>query len=212
MPPTFNIDPEKLAAIRAQRGLKLPNETDTPEETPKRRRGRPRKIVAPAPEPEMMQSEPEMGFEPAPLINVDEKLFAQRLQGFFTGVTGLGGAFVKPYLLMTDEEAEAIAIPLSSYLLRRAPDSEAIREFVNNYDLLAIATGTGAYMGRIYKTRKQEVEAQRIERARNVRSPSSAASRNTTEEPSEFNAGSEDEVVSPIRTEPGPFVRVDGQP
>jgi hypothetical protein len=214
----FNIDPDKLAEVRASRGLKLPSESDggptsTPPRIPEKRRpGRPRKIVGPAiPETEL-QSESKLGFDAAPLISVDEKLFARRLEGFFTGVTGIGGVFIKDYLAMTPEEAEAIAEPLASYLIRRAPDSETVKQFVENYDLLAIVTGTAAYTGRVYQDRRREVEEQREARARAIRSPSNAASLNTTEEPVPFSPEQENPVNHPINTEPGPIVRISGQP
>jgi hypothetical protein len=202
----FNVDPDKLEQIRAELGLKLPSETG---ETPQpKKRGRPRKIVGPAP----VSEEPTVGFEPAPLISIDEKLFAKRLEGFFTGITGIGGVFIKPYLVMTQEEAEAIAEPLASYLLRRAPDSETVRQFVENYDLLAILTGTAAYTGRVYQDRKHEVEAEREARAKAVRSAINAASNNTSEEPTPFNSRSETTASIPINLEPGPIVRISGQP
>jgi hypothetical protein len=214
----FNIDPGKLAEVRASRGLKLPSESNgqptpaAPRIPEKRRPGRPRKIIAAAPEQEELQSDPKFGFDAAPLISVDEKLFARRLEGFFTGVTGIGGIFVKDYLAMTPEEAEAIAEPLASYLIRRAPDSETVKQFVENYDLLAIITGTAAYSGRVYQDRRREVEEQRAERARAIRSPSNAASFGTPEEPTPFGPEQENPVNHPINTEPGPVVRISGQP
>lgn len=209
----FEIDPEKLASVRAARGLNLPENNESTVK-PKRPRGRPRKIVAAAPPPEELQAteDTSIGFEPASLITVDEKKLAERLAGALEGVTGIGGAFVKPYMKMTEEEARDIAEPLASYLLRRAPDSETVREFVNNYDLLAVITGTAAYTGRVYQTRKSEVEAQRIERQRAARSAVNVAGANTPEEPSEFGNGPEIPNVSPIRNESGPDVRIDGQP
>lgn len=209
----FDFDPEKMAAIRRTRGLNLPGEGETTFQAPPtapRKRGRPRKVVAPAPQEELQATESSLGFEPAPLITVDERKLAERLQGALEGVTGITAAFSKDYFRMTEEEAKDIAEPLASYLLRRAPDSEAVREFVENYDLLAILTGTATYTGRIYQTRKSEVEAQRIERQRAARSPSNAASTGVSEEPSPFSNRPEDADVSPIRYEPGPDIRLTG--
>lgn len=210
----FEVDPAKLAAIRSQLGVRLPGEGTSEEPTSiKRKPGRPRKIVGPKHEPEILEAtEPTLGYEPAPLITVDEKLLAKRLQGFFQGTTGIVGAASKEYLAMTDEEAEAIAVPLSSYLIRRAPDSEQIQQFIENYDLLAIVTGTATYVARVYHDRKLDVEQQRIARAQSARSPVNRASEGVTEEPSEFNGRPEDEIVSPLRSISGPIIRVDGQP
>ncbi len=217
----FEFDPEKLARIRAERGLHLPSEKDKaprpisamPTAAPlPRKRGRPRKIVAPVEEQEELQSDPTIGIEPAPLMRVDEKLLAFRLKGAMTGATGLGGAFVKSYLAMTEEEAEAIAEPLASYLIRRAPDSESIKEFVENYDLLAIVMGTGAYAGRVYHDRKVEVEEQRAERQRNIRSAANTASANTPEEPPFASTGQETPASDTLRDFPGPVLGSYGQP
>lgn len=195
---SFDIDPAKLAEVRARQGSST---VTAPVETaaPKRGRGRPRKVVAPAPEPEEMQAtESQLGFEPAPFISVDEKKLAQRLQGFFTGTTGIAGAFIVDYLRMTDEEAEAIAEPLASYLLRRAPDSESIQQFVENYDLLAIITGTTAYAGRVYRDRKEDVENERLRRRASVVSGTNAASANVAEEPTESGTEPENPIASPL--------------
>lgn len=196
--PEFEFSDEDLARVRAKIGT-APSKpvspiADTISGSLPRKRGR-RRTAGQNPEPINQQpelaSDQTLGFQPAPLISVDERLFAQRLQGFMEGTTGIAGAFVKPYLAMTQDEAQAIAEPLASYLIKRAPDSEMIREFVENYDLLAIITGVGAYTARVYHDRKDDVEQQRIERAQSVRSATNVASRNVYEEPSQSNGQQE---------------------
>ena len=74
------------------------------------------------------------------------------------GVTGVVGVANEAFE-MTDEEATAIAEPLSSYLIRAAPTSKVARQILDEYDLVAVATGSAAYGVRVYKDLKKERDA-----------------------------------------------------
>jgi hypothetical protein len=76
------------------------------------------------------------------------------------GATGMAG-IVRPYLPMTEKEAEAIAAPLASYLIRNESTSGIAREILENYDLLAMTLGMGAYGVRVYHDRKEAIAAER---------------------------------------------------
>lgn len=213
----FEFDPEKLEEIRANRGLNLPpaGATKTAPRIP-RKRGRPRKN--PIPEPinqseELQSDEIANPFESVPLIKTDEKQFAKRLANLLTGTTGLAAVSTgKTYMEMTDEEAADIAEPLASYLIRRAPDSETIREFVENYDLIAFVSGTASYAGRVYRDRRNEVEAQRVSRVQSDRSATGRASVETRESPSDAGGGSNEAINSEINLAPSPIIGFSGQP
>jgi hypothetical protein len=62
---------------------------------------------------------------------------------------------------MSEEEARAISEPLSSYLVRNADVLPVARQILENYDLLAITIGVGAYVSRVYHDRSEEVQANR---------------------------------------------------
>ncbi len=174
--PSFSFSPEEIEAIRANAGITDLPPADGPitlDQPPvrsrKRRRGRPRAINPDGtykyPKPgddEVTDSGPESDrdasplLSPAPLTKRDEKEVATRLVNILTGATGMAGV-VKPYLEMTEDEARAIADPLSSYLVRNADTIPVARQVLENYDLLAIALGVMAYVIRVYRDRSNEV-------------------------------------------------------
>ena len=159
MLPGFSFSAEEIAAIKASVGAVdvEPGQEITNEERPKRKPGRPRKN----PEPEVT---PTTGIDlkpvNIPLTRREEKEVAARLANILGGLTGMG-AVVKPYLPMTDEEAQAIAEPLASYLIRNEPTSGVAREILENYDIVAMMLGVGAYGVRVYSDRKHELETNR---------------------------------------------------
>lgn len=89
---------------------------------------------------------------PAPLGKRDEREVKVRIQNIMLGATGILGN-AKEYLAMTDDEAEAIAEPLASYLVRNADTIPVARQVLENYDLAAITIGVGAYVVRVYHDR-----------------------------------------------------------
>ena len=167
--PTFTFSEEEIAKIREAAGQMDLGEDGVPA---KRGPGRPKgsknkSTIARAavnsvessvtPESTDSFSQP---FQPAPLTKRDEREVAKRLVNILTGATGMAGV-VKPYLEMTDDEAQAIAEPLASYLVRNEATQTVAREILENYDLLAMTMGVGAYSVRVYGDRKREVSESR---------------------------------------------------
>ncbi len=171
VPTITPLQQEALDNIRATLGL---NAGDVPPDNllppdpvvPKRRRGRPRKH----PISETGTTVPELAAEeaartgtplpPAKLGRRDEKEVSERITNMFMGATGIASQ-AKPYLAMTEEEAKAIADPLSSYLVRNAETIPVAQQILENYDLLAIVLGVLAYTVRIYRDRAEELAEQR---------------------------------------------------
>lgn len=165
--PTFNFDNIDLASVKEALGaidVDLSQEQPVPVERPRRRQGRPpgsrNRATIEREEAELPGSGFNLKLDPAPLGKREEKEVAKRIVNILTGATGMASV-AKPYLLMTDEEAEAIAEPLASYLVRNESTQGVAREILENYDLLAMTLGMGAYSVRIYKDRKNEVATQR---------------------------------------------------
>lgn len=160
MLPSFSFTPEEIANIKASVGAidVEPGQEIINEERPKRKPGRPRKNSLPDPEP----TSTGIDLKPVnvPLTRREEKEVASRLANILGGLTGMGGV-VKPYIPMTDEEAQAIAEPLASYLIRNEPTSGVAREILENYDIVAMMLGVGAYGVRVYSDRKHELESKR---------------------------------------------------
>lgn len=75
---------------------------------------------------------------------------AKRLQGILEGATGIPAVWHE-HIQMTDEEAQAIAEPLSEYLVRQEGNSELIREFLDTYDIVAAAFAVLAYLVRVWR-------------------------------------------------------------
>jgi hypothetical protein len=163
--PNFLFSEEEIAKIKASVGA-----TDVDESQPSplgeerpvaKRRGRPpgsknKTTLDFGPS----SSEATLNLAPAPLTKREEREVASRLGNILMGATGMAGV-VKPYLPMTEEEAKAIAEPLASYLIRNEPTNGIAREILENYDLLAMTLGVGAYSVRVYHDRHEEVESRK---------------------------------------------------
>ena len=164
--PDFTFDADEIEAIKASLGavnVDESQETPTSEIRPKRR-GRPPGSKNKSSQP-VLEYSTDLGsghvdLPAVPLTKREEKEVASRLANIFMGATGMAGV-VKPYLPMTEEEAAAIAEPLASYLIRNEPTNGIAREILENYDLVAMTLGVGAYGVRVYHDRKSEVESQR---------------------------------------------------
>lgn len=163
------FDEDTLNAIREKLGVQLdevPSEdvVEIPVQPPpvKRKRGRPR--IHPVSEtgttvPELAE-EAGVPLPPAKLGKRDEREVSERLANMLVGGTGIASQ-AKSYLAMTEDEAKAIADPLSSYLVRNAETIPIAQQVLENYDLLAIVLGVLAYTVRIYRDRADELAEQR---------------------------------------------------
>ena len=163
--PSFEFDDELIRSIKESLEVAEPetvpeNFQSQPEPSRRKRRvatKRPPEYSEPTPVPAFV---PKVELKPAPLTKREEREVAKRLQDILTGGTGMASV-VRPYLAMTDEEAEAIATPLASYLVRNEPTNGVAREILENYDLLAMTLGVGAYGVRVYHDRREELAAAR---------------------------------------------------
>ncbi len=185
--PSFTFSEEELANIKASLGATDVDESqDAPvSEIRPKRRGR----------PPGSKNKTTVNFEdekatvtlaPAPLTKREEREVATRLVNILTGATGMAG-MVKPYLPMTDDEARAIAEPLASYLIRNEPTNGIAREILENYDLLAMVLGVGAYSVRVYSDRKSEVVA--------AKPVNTTATQRVSERPTPTNGRGPDESI-----------------
>lgn len=209
--PSFTFSEEEIAAIKASVGVPDVVEGQEPftqQERPKRGPGRPKgsrnksTIAAEAARGEPF-SPPSIELKPAPLTKREEREVEARLINILTGATGMASV-AKPYLAMTDEEATAIAAPLASYLIRNESTNGIAREILENYDLLAMTLGVGAYSVRVYNDRKHEVESRRP--------ANTEAIQRISERPQSSNGRKPDEGDSPLvsypnasRSGPTPF-------
>ena len=188
--PEFSFSEEEIAAIKAAAGAVDVDETqDTPtSEIRPKRRGRPpgskNKPSAPVLEYSTDLGDGSVKFPPAPLTKREEREVAARIGDILTGATGMAG-MVRPYLPMTDEEAAAIAEPLASYLIRNEPTNGIAREILENYDLLAMTLGVGAYSVRVYSDRKAAIAAERPANTEAIQRVSSIQASSNGREPNE---------------------------
>lgn len=81
-----------------------------------------------------------------------------RLETMISGLTGIPGAW-KPYFQATPQEAENMAEPLASYLIRRAPDSKIVRQFLDEYDIVTFILAVASYVIRVIKEYRAEKRA-----------------------------------------------------
>lgn len=161
---------DRLAAIRAQfqevinEDIDTTNVQQTEQPPPKRGRGRPpgsKNKPKPADfaprytDPEKTESLPTLNNPP--LTTRDQKEVAKRLAGILEGVTGVASV-AKPYLAMTPDEAEAIATPLSTYLIRQEATSGVAKQILEEYDMAAFAIAMAAYVVRVYLDFRAERE------------------------------------------------------
>lgn len=164
--PTFNpLSEEEIADLKATLGVVDVDESQPApiNEVRPKRRGRPpgsKNKSTVAREGGLLSDDPGITLSPAPLTKREEREVATRLGNIFMGATGMGG-MVKPYIPMTEEEAKAIAEPLASYLIRNEPTNGIAREILENYDLLAMTLGVGAYSVRVYRDRREELATER---------------------------------------------------
>ena len=188
--PEFIFDADEIAAIKASMGVADVDETqETPtSEIRPKRRGRPpgskNKLTQPVLEYSTDLGSGHVDLPATPLTKREEKEVAARLTNIFMGATGMAGV-VKPYLPMTEEEAIAIAEPLSSYLIRNEPTNGIAREILENYDLVAMTLGVGAYGVRVYHDRKIEVAAERPVNTEAIQRVSSIQARDNGRVPDE---------------------------
>lgn len=176
MPPVQTLSDEEKEAIRAQfRAAAVevteeiaanPEGLTTPSEPPRRRRGRPPgsknkpKVDSFAPVTDSLPT-----LASPPLSTRDKKEVATRLAGILSGVTGVASV-AKPYFQMTDEEAEAIATPLASYLIRTEATSGIARQVLDEYDVAAFVIAAAAYLVRVYRDFDSERKSARADRER----------------------------------------------
>ena len=188
--PDFTFSEDEIAAIKASMGTVDVDETqDTPtSEIRPKRRGRPpgskNKPAGPVLEYSTDLGDGSVKLPPAPLTKREEKEVASRISNILTGATGMAG-MVKPYLPMTPEEADAIAEPLASYLIRNEPTNGIAREILENYDLLAMTLGVGSYSVRVWHDRQTEVAAKRPANTEAIQRVSDIQNRNNGREPDE---------------------------
>ena len=90
-----------------------------------------------------------------PLTTRDQKEVAKRLAGILEGVTGVASV-AKPYFQMTPDEAEAIATPLSTYLIRTESTSGIAKQVLEEYDIAAFVIALAAYVVRVYMDMRAE--------------------------------------------------------
>lgn len=164
--PAFTFTDEEIEAIKAGMGaVNVAEDAPKPvaEERPKRRGrqvGSKNKATIAREQSTLLGQDPSLVLAPAPLTKREEREVATRLGNILMGATGMGG-MVKPYIPMTEEEAKAIAEPLASYLIRNEPTNGIAREILENYDILAMTLGVGAYGVRVYRDRREELAAER---------------------------------------------------
>lgn len=144
-------------------------ETDVPKESQPIRRGRgrpPGSKNKPKPadfEPQYTNPADIPTLKSPPLSTRDQKEVAKRLAGMLEGVTGVASV-AKPYFQMTPEEAEAIAIPLSTYLIRQEATSGVAKQILEEYDVAAFAIALAAYVVRVYLDFSKEREVVKAEK------------------------------------------------
>lgn len=100
-------------------------------------------------------SEPLPTLANPPLTTRDQKEVAKRLAGILEGVTGVASV-AKPYFQMTPDEAESIATPLSTYLIRTEATSGVAKQILEEYDIAAFVIALAAYVVRVYMDMRAE--------------------------------------------------------
>jgi hypothetical protein len=107
------------------------------------------------------RSNSSIGLPAAPLSKREERQVAERLANIMQGVTGVVSV-ANDVFAMTDDEAKAISEPLASYLIRMEPTNKVARQILDEYDLVAVATGSAAYGVRVYRDLKAERVAKNV--------------------------------------------------
>lgn len=85
-----------------------------------------------------------------------------RLETMISGLTAIPGAW-KPYFQATPDESRNMAEPLASFLIRRAPDSRIVRQFLDEYDIVTFLLAVAAYVIRVIREYRKE-KADLVER------------------------------------------------
>lgn len=167
VPGFATLDPDILASVREDLGVdNLLEETPTESARPKRRRrGRPRKwardsegkpiVGVPVDQESSDQERPLETLKPNPLTTRDSKEIAARLQSILQGGSELAAVF-NPAFQMQGKEAENIAKPLTSYIIRQEATSAIAQRVINDYDIAAFVIATLAYMVRVIKDIQNE--------------------------------------------------------
>jgi hypothetical protein len=183
--PTVGIpDEDEKARIRREFSLILNEsdidtsnvrQTDDEQPAPKRGRGRPPGSRN-KPKPSDFQPVYSAGETPPilaspPLSTRDQKEVAKRLAGILEGITGVA-AVAKPYLQMREDEAEAIATPLSTYLIRTESTSGVAKQILEEYDIAAFVIALAAYVVRVYGDYRVEREQTQESRPKKNVTPS----------------------------------------
>lgn len=162
--PRVEMDPEEAKRIRDEfLGMGIdPNATFTDEQPLPKRRGRPKgstnkpKPSEFAPYRSDSDDDPLPVLNKPPLTNRDQKEVARRFAGILEGITGVAGV-ANPIFQMTKEEADNIATPLSTYLLRQEQvGSTFAKQVLEEYDLAAFTIALAAYVVRVYLDFKKE--------------------------------------------------------
>lgn len=192
--PSVEFSPEEIERIKNSFGIadvEAPIASD-PETLPRRGRRRKKSLDV---DTEETPSD-DIPFKPAPLTKRDEREVYERLQNILVGGTGILSN-AKPYFQMTDDEAKAIAEPLSSYLVRNADTIPIARQVLENYDLLAITIGVMAYVVRVYSDRQEEISERQPKR------PTLSRLEQLTQNPDNGSEIRQDSFVSSATSESG---------
>jgi hypothetical protein len=173
------MDPDEQKRIREEfLGIMADVEASPEQPLPRRKRGRPlgsKNKTGPNPQDyapyHSDSSEPLPTLASPPLTSRDQKEVAKRLAGILEGITGVAGV-AKPYFKMTPEEAESIATPFSTYIIRQEQfGSAAAKQILEEYDLAAFTIALAAYVVRVYLDFRKEREATKNDATTENRGP-----------------------------------------
>jgi len=183
VPPIGGLSNDEIDRIKAELGVTAPSFGDqiiteesesidksSPSQPIKRGRGRPRKYlrdiegrpIKTQSSPSKSSEEPLGTLASPPLTGRDQKEIANRLKGILMGITSLPAVGINSAIQMTEKEAENIATPLTTYLMRTEATSQMARRVLNEYDLAAFVIATLAYMVRVVKEVRSERESSAI--------------------------------------------------
>lgn len=164
----------QFASILSEPDIDTSNVRVTEQPAPRRRGRPPGSRNKPKPEdfaPKYTNPEDIPTLNAPPLSTRDQKEVAKRLAGILEGITGVASV-AKPYFQMTPEEAEAIATPLSTYLIRQEATSGVAKQILEEYDMAAFAIALAAYVVRVYLDVKAERDEVKKEKAAKNVTPS----------------------------------------
>lgn len=125
-----------------------------PESTPPKRRGRPPKVKSEIDVPDAFSE------RTSSLRTKGAKDLSDRAQMILVGATSIPAHFV-PEVRMTPEEAAGICDPLVSYAKAHV-DNKQIEEFVEKWDLIAVAVATANYGVRVTHDVQQRPKQPRV--------------------------------------------------